>query len=63
MDMEPTAIPSCTLNPKSLEVALAPDSGAATTESPQRWMDMEPTAIPSYTLLNKIEVKSNYILY
>jgi hypothetical protein len=33
-----------------LEVALAPNSGAAVTESPQRWMDMEPTAIPSYRL-------------
>jgi hypothetical protein len=35
---------------KSLEVALAPNSGAAVTESPQRWMDMEPTAIPSCRL-------------
>jgi hypothetical protein len=50
MDMEPTAIPSYPLSPKSLEVALAPISGAAVTESPQRLMDMEPTAIPSYRL-------------
>jgi hypothetical protein len=48
--MEPTAIPSCTLSPKSLEVALAPSTDAATTESPQRWMVMEPTAIPSCRL-------------
>jgi hypothetical protein len=53
MDMEPTAIPSYPLSPKCLEVALAPNSGAAVTESPQRWMDMEPTAIPSYPLSPK----------